>query len=47
MNKTFKNTAKFLKKDIEYTLEFEADHLAKLEPGFDSEVPFIMRTEIK
>ena len=38
MNKTFKNTAKLLKKDVEYTLEFEADHLAKLEPGFDSEV---------
>ena len=30
--------AKYLKKDIEYTLDFETDHLVKLEPGFDAEV---------
>lgn len=32
----FDNGAKYLKKDIEYTLNFTSNHLFKLEPGFDS-----------
>ena len=35
---SFKNLAKYLKKDLEYTLNFSANHLVKLEPGFDAEV---------
>ena len=37
-NLVFGNTAKYLKKDIVYTLKFKANHLAKLEPGFNAEV---------
>ena len=33
-----RNGAKLLKKDVEYTLDFKADHLIKLENGFDAEV---------
>ena len=36
--KMFKNVAKYLKKDKEYTLDFTADHLVKLDPDFDAEV---------
>jgi len=32
------NNAKYLKKDIEYTLNFDLNHLIKLEPGFDAEI---------
>jgi len=32
------NNAKYLKKDIEYTLNFELNHLIKLEPGFNAEI---------
>ena len=32
------NNAKYLKKDIVYKLNFELDHLIKLEPGFDAEI---------
>jgi len=34
----FKNGAKLLQKNIEYTLNFTVDHLFKLEPGFDAVV---------
>ena len=34
----FKNIAKYLKKDIVYTLDFNAENLVKLEPGFNAEV---------
>ena len=33
-----RNTAKFLKKDIKYKLDFAANHLIKLEPGFNSNI---------
>ena len=32
------NTAKYLRKNIEYTLNFHSDHIVKLEPGFDAEI---------
>ena len=32
------NTAKYLKKDVEYKLNFKADHLIKLEPGYDATI---------
>ena len=32
------NGAKYLKKDIEYTFNFQIEHLFKLEPGFDAKV---------
>lgn len=32
------NNAKYLKKDKTYTLNFELNHMVKLEPGFDAEV---------
>ena len=32
------NNAKYLKKDVTYTLNFELNHMVKLEPGFDAEV---------
>ena len=32
------NTAKYLRKDIEYTLNFHSDHIIKLEPGFEAEI---------
>ena len=32
------NAAKYLKKGIKYTLSFEANHMVKLEPGFNAEV---------
>ena len=32
------NNAKYLKKDIEYILNFELNHLIKLEPGFNAEI---------
>ena len=38
MAKYFRSTAKYLKNGIEYSLEFEADHLAKLEPGFNAKI---------
>jgi len=34
----YSNNAKYLKKDIEYTLNFELNHLIKLEPGFNAEI---------
>ena len=34
----YNNSAKYLKKDIKYTLNFELDHLIKLEPGFNAEI---------
>ena len=34
----YKNNAKYLGKDIKYTLNFELNHLIKLEPGFDAEI---------
>ena len=34
----YKNTAKFIKKDIEYKLDFTANHLIKLETGFNANV---------
>ena len=36
MNELFKNGAKLLQKNIEYTFNFTVDHLFKLEPGFDA-----------
>ena len=38
MKDTYKNTAKYLKKDIEYSLDFYADHLIKLDPEFNAEI---------
>ena len=38
MNNPFNNGAKYLKKDKEYSLDFNADHLVKLEPGFNAEI---------
>ena len=32
------NAAKYLKKNIEYTLNFYANHIVKLEPGFNAEI---------
>ena len=32
------NSAKYLKKEIEYTLDFSANHLVKLDPGFNAEI---------
>ena len=32
------NTAKYLKKGVEYKLNFDANHLVKLEPGFDAKI---------
>ena len=37
-NTKFLHTAKYLKKNIEYKLDFLADHLIKLEPDFQAEV---------
>ena len=34
----FNNSAKYLKKDIEYYLCFTADHLVKLDPNYDAEI---------
>ena len=33
-----RNIFKYLKKDQEYILDFDADHLIKLEPGFNAEI---------
>ena len=33
-----KNLGKYLKKGIEYSINFTVDHMFKLEPGFDAEV---------
>ena len=41
------NTIKFLKKDIEYSLNFEGDYLVKLEEGFDAEVYIYNSTKEK
>ena len=38
MQRTFRNTTKYLKKNVEYYLDFTVDHLIKLEPGFNTEV---------
>ena len=35
---SYNNNAKYLKKDIEYKLNFELNHLIKLEPGFNAEI---------
>ena len=32
------NTARYLKKNVEYTIKFTLDHIIKLEPGFDAEI---------
>ena len=32
------NNAKYLKKDVTYTLNFELNHMVKLEPGFEAEI---------
>ena len=32
------NNAKYLKKDVTYSLNFFVDHLIKLEPGFNAEI---------
>ena len=32
------NNAKYLKKDVEYKINFELNHLIKLEPGFNAEI---------
>ena len=34
----FRNNAKYLRKDIKYTINFELNHLIKLEPGFNAEI---------
>ena len=34
----FNNTAKYLKKDMEYNICFTADHLIKLEPGLNATI---------
>ena len=36
------NTAKYLKKNIEYTLNFYANHIVKLDPGFNAEITIPM-----
>ena len=41
----YSNNAKYLKKDIEYTLNFELDHLIKLEPGFNAEIVITNKTQ--
>ena len=33
-----RNNAKFLKKDVEYKINFELNHLIKLEPGFNANI---------
>ena len=33
-----RNAAKFLKKEVEYKINFELNHLIKLEPGFNAEI---------
>ena len=37
-NLRMNNNAKYLKKDIEYKINFDLDHLIKLEPGFNAEI---------
>jgi len=37
-NLRFNNNAKYLKKDVTYTLNFNLNHLIKLEPGFNAEI---------
>ena len=32
------NTARYLKKNVEYTVKFTLNHMIKLEPGFDAEI---------
>ena len=34
----YNNSAKYLKKDIKYNINFELNHLIKLEPGFNAEI---------
>jgi hypothetical protein len=34
----FRNNAKYLKKDVEYKINFDLNHLIKLEPGFDATI---------
>jgi len=41
----YSNNAKYLKKDIEYTLNFDLDHLIKLEPGFNAEIVITNKTQ--
>ena len=40
------HSSKYLKKGVEYTLTFTANHLIKLEPGFDAEVSIYKNKEI-
>ena len=37
-NKLYNIASKYLRKNIEYTLDFNASHLVKLEPGFNAEI---------
>ena len=37
-NQFYNIASKYLRKNIEYTLDFKANHLVKLEPGFNAEI---------
>ena len=43
----YNNNAKYLKKDVEYIINFELNHLIKLEPGFNAEVDIKKDQSIK
>ena len=47
MQRYYGNAVKFLKKNIEYSLNFDGDYLIKLEEGFDSEVYIYNNTKDK
>ena len=42
-----RNNAKFLKKDVEYKINFDLNHLIKLDIGFDAEIKIIKGQNIK
>ena len=47
MEETFKSTGRYIKKNIEYTINFTADHMAKLEYGDNAQVSIYDGNAIK